>query len=197
MPSALSARTDLAKTIKEGGRGTGSSRGGRRLRAVLVTSEIALALVLLVGSGLLLRSFAKVLEVQPGFDPANLLTMRVSLPSAIYGNPKQLPVFSKTLLDGISGVPGVLHASIATGVPFASGGYNGTFPVRNRQAQPNEPAPHANVMYVTTSYFETMRIPLLRGRFFSPSDMRYGNWLATDDCGRRGQSSRPGPRNRA
>jgi predicted permease len=179
VPSALSARTDLAKTIKEGGRGTDSSRGGRRLRAVLVTSEIALALVLLVGSGLLLRSFAKVLEVQPGFDPANLLTMRVSLPSAIYGNPKQLPMFSKTLLDGISGVPGVLHASIATGVPFASDGYNTTFAVRNRQAQPNEPAPHANVTYVTSSYFETMRIPLLRGRFFSPSDMRYGNWLAT------------------
>jgi predicted permease len=177
-PSILSARTDLAKTLKEGGRGGGSSRGGRRLRAVLVTSEIALALVLLLGSGLLLRSFRKILDVQPGFDPANLLTMRVSLPSAIYGNPKQLPVFSNTLLNRISAVPGVAHASMATGIPFASDGYNTTFEIRNWQAQPNEPVPHANVTYVTSSYFETMKIPLLRGRFFSPGDLRYGNWLA-------------------
>lgn len=176
VPSFLSARTDLAKTLKEGGRGT-SSRVGRRLRAILVTSEIALALVLLVGSGLLLRSFAKVLDVQPGFDPGNLLTMRISPPSAIYGNPTQLPLFSKTLLERISAVPGVVHASIATGIPFASDGYNGTFEIRNRQAQPNEPAAHASVTYVTSSYFETLRIPLVRGRFFTPADLRYGNWL--------------------
>ena len=179
VPSALSARTDLAKTLKEGGRGTGSSRGGRKLRSILVTSEIVLALVLLVGAGLLLRSFAKVLDVQPGFDPNNLLAMRVSLPTAIYGNPKQLPVFSNTLLGRISAVPGVVHASIATGIPFASDGYNTTFEIRNRQAQPNEPVPHASVTYVTSSYFETFKIPLLRGRFFSSADLRYGNWLAT------------------
>jgi predicted permease len=177
-PATLSARTDLAKTLKEGGRGGASSRGGRRLRAALVTSEIALALVLLLGSGLLLRSFRKILDVQPGFDPANLLTMRVSLPSAIYGNPRQLPVFSNTLLERVSAVPGVVHASIATGIPFASDGYNTTFEIRNWQAQPNEPTPHANVTYVTSSYFETMRIPLLSGRFFTSADLRYGNWLA-------------------
>ena len=179
VPSALSARTDLAKTLKEGGRGTGSSRGGRKLREILVTSEIVLALVLLVGAGLLLRSFAKVLDVKPGFDSNNLLAMRVSLPTAIYGNPKQLPVFSNRLLDRISVVPGVVHASIATGIPFASDGYNGTFEIRNRQAQPSEPAPHASVTYVTSSYFETFKIPLLKGRFFSSADLRYGNWLAT------------------
>jgi predicted permease len=177
-PSALSARTDCAKTLKEGGRGTSSSRVGRRLRSVLVTSEVALALVLLVGSGLLLRSFAKILDIQPGFDPANLLTMRVSLPSAIYGNPTQLPVFSNTLLDRISAVPGVVRASIATGIPFASDGYNTTFEIRSRQTQPNEPTAHASVTYVTTGYFETMKIPLVKGRFFTPTDLRYGNWLA-------------------
>ncbi len=177
VPSALSSRIDLAKTLKEGRRGTSGSRFGRRLRAILVTSEIALALVLLVGSGLLLRSFAKVLDVQPGFDPANLLTMRVSLPSAIYGNPTQLPVFSNTLLDRISAIPAVMHASIATGIPFASDGYNTTFEIRNRQAQPNQPAAHASVTYVTSSYFETVRIPLVRGRFFTSADLRYGNWL--------------------
>jgi len=178
VPSALSARTDLAKTLKEGGRGTGSSRVGRRLRSVLVTSEVALALVLLVGSGLLLRSFAKILDIQPGFDPANLLTMRVSLPSAIYSNPTQLPMFSNILLDRISAVPGVVHASIATGIPFASDGYNGTFEIRSRQKQANEPAAHASVTYVTTGYFETMKIPLVKGRFFTPTDLRYGHWLA-------------------
>jgi predicted permease len=178
VPSALSARTDLATTLKKGVRGPSSSRVGRRIRAVLVTSEIALALVLLVGSGLLLRSFGKVLDVQPGFDPVNLLAMRVSLPSAISAKPTQIPVFSNTLLDRISEVPGVIHASLATGIPFASDGYSTTFEIRNRQAPPNEPAAHASVTYVTTSYFETMRIPLVRGRFFTPVDLRYGNWLA-------------------
>jgi putative ABC transport system permease protein len=178
VPSALSSRTDLARTLKEGGRAAGSSRGGRRLRAILVSSEIALALVLLAGSGLLLRSFAKILDVQPGFDPANLLTMRISLPSAIQSNPTQFPVFSNALLDRISSVPGVVGVSIATGIPFSSDGYNGTFEIRNRQAQPNEPSPHANVTYVTTSYFATMRIPLVKGRFFNSADSRYGNWLA-------------------
>jgi hypothetical protein len=90
----------------------------------------------------------------------------------------ELPVFSNTLLDRISAVPGVVHASIATGTPFSSGGYSTTFEVRNRQAQPSEPVPHANVTYVTSGYIETMRIPLIRGRFFSPADLRYGNWLA-------------------
>ena len=177
IPSALSARTDIARTLKEGERGANSSRGGRRLRAVLVTSEIALALVLLAGSGLLLRSFAKILDVQPGFDPANLLTMRVSLPTAIQSDPKQFPAFSNALLDRVSAVPGVFNASIATGIPFSSDGYNTTFEIRNRQAQPNEPAPHANVTYVTTSYFATMRIPLVKGRFFNSADLRYGNWF--------------------
>jgi predicted permease len=177
VPSALSSRTDLARTLKEGGRGAGSSRGGRRLRAVLVTSEIALALVLLAGSGLLLRSFAKILDVQPGFDPANLLAMSVSLPSAILGNPTQLPVFSNALLDNISSVPGVVNASIATGIPFASDGYNTTFEIRNRQAEQNEPSPHANVTYVTTGYFATLKIPLHKGRYFNSTDLRYGNWL--------------------
>jgi putative ABC transport system permease protein len=144
-----------------------------------VTSEIVLALVLLVGAGLLLRSFAKVLDVKPGFDSNNLLAMRVSLPTAIHGSPKQLPVFSNALLGRISAVPGVVHASIATGIPFASDGYNTTVEICNRQAQPNEPAPHANVTYVTSSYFETFKIPLLKGRFFSSADLRYGNWLAT------------------
>jgi putative ABC transport system permease protein len=179
IPSALSARTDLARTLKGGGRGPGSSRGGLRLRAVLVTSEIALALVLLAGSGLLLRSFAKILDVEPGFDPANLLTMRVSLPSAIQSNPKQFPAFSNALLDRISAVPGVINASIATGIPFSSDGYNTTFEIRNRQAQSSEPEPHANVTYVTSSYFVTMRIPLVKGRFFNSEDLHYGNWQAT------------------
>jgi predicted permease len=178
VPSTLSARTDLAKTLKEGGLGGGSTRAGRRLRSVLVTSEIALALVLLVGSGLLLRSFAKILDVQPGFDPADMLVMRISLPSAIYGNQKELPAFSNAILDRVSAVPGVVHASIATGIPFSSDGYNTTFEIRNRQQQADALAPHGKVTYVTSGYFQTTKIPLLRGRFFTPADLRYGNWLA-------------------
>lgn len=176
VPSVLSARTDVVMTLKQG-RG-GGNRTGRRLRSILVTSEIALALVLLVGSGLFLRSFVKILHVEPGFDPANLLTMRISLPSAIYGNQQQLPAFSNAILDRVSAVPGVTHASMATGIPFSSDGYSTTFEIRNRQEQPDAPMPRGIVTYVTSDYFQTMKIPLLRGRFFRPADLRYGHWLA-------------------
>jgi putative ABC transport system permease protein len=178
VPAMLSSRGDLARTLKEAGRGSTGSRSGRKLRGVLVACEIALALVLLVTSGLLVRSFSKVLDVPPGFDPSHLLTVRVSLPRAVSSDSAGLPLFSKALLERVSAVPGVVQATIATGIPFSSDGYSTTFDIRNRQTGAREAVPSGSVTHVTSSYFRTMRIPLIRGREFRPDEMRYGNWFA-------------------
>jgi putative ABC transport system permease protein len=177
MPALQSARMELTETLKEGGRGTGAGRGKQRLRRTLVVSEIAIALVLLVCSGLLLRSFAKLLDVHPGFDPRNLLTMNVSLSPLKYRDSGRMKAFSDTVVDRVSSLPGVTHAAFASGVPFASYGYNVIFEIRDRHAGPHDPIPHASDMYVTPGYFETMRIPLIRGRLFEQKEMRSGNVL--------------------
>jgi len=177
MPAFQLARTDLTETLKEGGAGPGTGRGKLRLRRMLVVSEIAVALVLLVCSGLLLRSFAKLLDVRTGFDPSNLLTMNVSLSPAKYRDGGHMKAFSDAVVGRVFNLPGVTHAALASGVPFSSYGYNVLFQIRNRSTGPHDPAPHANDMYVTPGYFETMRIPLIRGRLFEPKEMRSGNVL--------------------
>ncbi len=186
LPALLSTRPQPAEALKLGGRS--AAIGNRRFSNGLVVSQVALALVLLVGSGLLLRSFKRLLDVNPGFVPENLLTMRFSLPiEAMHSNktdsssapydPAHVASFSTSLLDRVSAVPGVLHAAIATGIPLASDGYNGTFDIKGRQVDPNKPGPFANFMYVTPQYFDTMKIPLIAGRFYTPAEMRDGNDL--------------------
>ena len=186
LPAFLSSRPQPAEALKLGGQG--AAVGSRSFANTVVVSQVALALVLLVGSGLLLRSFRRLLEVNPGFVPNNVLTMRFSLPieamnsnktdssSAPY-DPARVASFSTSLLDRVSAVPGVLQAAIATGIPLASDGYNGTFAIKGRQIDPNKPEPFANVMYVTPQYFNTMKMPLITGRLYTSAEMRMGNAL--------------------
>jgi predicted permease len=171
-PALLSARAELSEALKEG-----SHKGvrTRRLRSVLVISEVALAVVLLVSSGLLLRSFAKLLEVRPGFDADKVLTMKLSLSQAMGVNPERMPQFSNAVLNRILALPGVLNAAMSTGTPFAAPGYNTTFEIRDRHSAPDDPTPHAAVMYTTPNYFKTLRIPLIKGRYYTPAEMRSGN----------------------
>jgi putative ABC transport system permease protein len=185
LPAFLSTRRQPVEALKVGGRG--AAVGSRSFASTLVVSQVALALVLLVGSGLLLRSFKRLLEVNPGFVPDNLLTMRFSLPiTAMNSNqngssppfdPARVASFSASLLDRVSAVPGISRAAIAVGIPFASEGYNGTFHIKGRQVDPNKPTPHANFMYVTPQYFDTLKIPLISGRLYTPAEMRVGNAL--------------------
>jgi putative ABC transport system permease protein len=186
LPAFLSTRPQPAEALKLGGRG--AAVGPRSFANTLVVSQVALALVLLVGSGLLLRSFRGLLEVNPGFVPNNVLTMRFSLPieamnsnktdsSSAPHDPARVASFSTSLLDRVSTVPGVLQAAIATGIPLASDGYNGTFAIKGRQIDPNKPEPFANVMYVTPQYFNTMKMPLITGRLYTSAEMRMGNAL--------------------
>jgi putative ABC transport system permease protein len=171
-PAIASTRANLAGPLRSG-RGAGD-RHRHRLSRVLVVSEISITLMLMIGAGLLLRSFANLLQVPLGFEPNNVLTARVSLSPAISTNPTQ---FSNKLLDRILALPGVQHAAIATGAPFTSDGYDTTFDIRDHHVSADEPIPHAGVMYVTPDYFETLKIPFLTGRPFTLADMRATNWL--------------------
>ncbi|HEX7118560.1 MAG TPA: ABC transporter permease [Longimicrobiales bacterium] len=161
----------MAVSLKESGQRTTAAAGRRHLRRLLVVSEIALALVLVVGSGLLLRSFAALQEVDPGFDPAHLLTFQLFLPESRYPEPESRAAFFEALTDRLEALPGVEAATAMTGLP----------PVREVNAndtefegkQPTPEGPAHNVDYyqvVAADYFEAMRIPILRGRAFDAGD---------------------------
>jgi predicted permease len=172
-PAIFSTSSDPSDAMKSGVR-AGNDRHYQSFSRLLVIGEIAFALILLAGSGLLLRSFERLLQVSLGFDQQRVLTARLSFPPAISENP--IP-FSKAVVDRISTMPGVTHAAIATGAPFTSDGYSTTFDIRDHQVGPTDPEPHAAVLYVTPRYFDTLKIPLVGGRFFTSGDMRATNWL--------------------
>ena len=138
---------------------------------------MALALVLLILAGLLVRSFSRLLNVQPGFDPHNVLTLRLSLPATQYDNAPKVTAFYDTLLPGLSSLPGVQHAAAAFQPPFMQGD-NSTFSIRGWHGSPNDPPPHADYAFVSADYFKSIGLPLLKGRDFQPSDIRAGNYFA-------------------
>jgi len=172
MPALAASKTDLVSSLKESGRSDTASPSRQRLRQVLVVAEVSLAVVLLISAGLLLRSFARLLEVSPGFDSHNVLTLRLSLSRAQYSDSTQVAGFLNAALERISATPGVKHAAVAFQPPFTSGGDNSVFAIRGRQAGPDDPEPHADYLYVTWDYFRAIGIPLLKGRLFELSDMR-------------------------
>ena len=171
-PALEAARKDLAGALKEGGRSSQEASGRQSLRKTLVISEVALAIVLLICSGLLLRSFQKLLEVRPGFDPANVLTAQVSLPRTKYADEAKLASFSDALLARVSSMPGVLHAAMASQPPLTPGLDNSVFSIRDYHPGPKDPQPHADTVYATPDYFAAMGIPLLKGRTYLESEMR-------------------------
>ncbi|MGH9774417.1 MAG: ADOP family duplicated permease [Candidatus Acidiferrales bacterium] len=167
-PALRAARADCAETLKGSGQFGSSQSASQGMRRALVASEVALALVLLVCSGLLLRSFAKLLDVNPGFEPKNLLTLQIQLPNS-KSNLANVSVFSETLLQRVAAIPGVLHAAMAFQPPFISGD-NSVFTIRDYTPGPGRPEPHSDYLYVSPDYLATMGIPLLRGRWFTPQN---------------------------
>ncbi|HEX7314425.1 MAG TPA: ABC transporter permease [Pyrinomonadaceae bacterium] len=167
-PALSAARADLQGALKEGGRNT-VSRGGRRLRDLLVVAEVALALVLLVGAGLLMKSLVVMLRVDPGFDTRNLLTLRVALPPARYGEDAQAARFYDEVLRRVSTVPGVRGAALTSNLPLAGDGGTGTPQVVGRQTPASE-LTEAHLRTVSANYFEVLGVPLVQGRAFAERD---------------------------
>jgi putative ABC transport system permease protein len=177
-PAVTASRTNLVHSLKESERTDSASHSRNRMRRMFVIAEVALALVLLISAGLLVRSFSKLLNVRPGFDPHNVLTLRLSLPGTQYNNASRVAAFYDVLLPRIASLPGVTHAAAAFQPPFAPGGDNSMFMIRGWQGSPNDPPPHADYAFVSADYFKSIGLPLLKGRDFQPSDMRAGNYFA-------------------
>jgi len=173
LPALQFSRPDLQSSLKEGGRGATSGSAKNRIRNVMVVSEVALALVLLVGAGLLMRSFVNLLNVDPGFVKENVLALQVFVYSEKYRTPQQKAQFFNETIERVSNVPGVKSAGTVSMVPFLgedSIEIDTTFVVEGRPAlEPgSEPTVYVNV--AGGDYFSTLGIPLLKGRAFARSD---------------------------
>jgi putative ABC transport system permease protein len=169
VPAFLVARSDLQSTLREGGR-SGESSASRRARNILASAEIALALVLLVAAGLLLRSFSKLTEVSPGFQVEHVVKAEVSLPRAQYSTPQQWFAFSDSLLTRLQSEPGMEKSALAIPLPITDGFVNIAFDIENRPAPSAADARIADYVAVTPTYFHVMNIPLIAGRTFEPRD---------------------------
>ncbi len=168
IPALRFSSPNVTEALKEGGR-TGSEGGPRtRLRAVLVVAQVALTLVLLAGSGLMLRSFQRLLQVDAGFQPEHLLTMEYRLPSNKYPNGAQQWETHRRIIEQVRRVPGVQSAALVRGLPFSGNGGTVTFELPGRP--PTEERLRARSNSVDPEYFRTMGIPLLRGRTFTEHD---------------------------
>ena len=167
VPALQSSRPDLNDALREGGRG--SSGGNRVVRNLFVVAEMALVLVLLVGAGLMLRSFSQLNQVKTGFDTENVLTMRVQLPTLKYTEPAQRADFFKRAEARLAALPGVKSVGAINYLPLTGPATSTTFNLATKPLPPSE-APGTEVRPITPGYFAAMGIPLLKGRVFNERD---------------------------
>jgi putative ABC transport system permease protein len=167
VPALEASRVNLSETLKESSRGNAGSSRGRRVRDILVVAEVGLALVLLVGAGLMIRSFSRLQAVDPGFDARNLLTLRVLLPATKYPEDAKLVTFFREAVANLRTLPGVSSASAVSALPFADLGAATSFAIEGRPAPAAGDEPVTDVRVVDEEYFRTMSIPVLAGRTFT------------------------------
>jgi predicted permease len=169
-PAWQIATTDTQQNLREG-RGAGSAtRGSHRFRNALVVAELALALVLLAGSGVFLKSLANLHYVDIGFRPHGLMSAALALPDRQYDSPAKQSVFLRDVLELLASAPGVESAAAAVPIPFSGFGGSASFNIEGRILQPGDPGPHGDIRQVSPRYFEAMGIPLLHGRVFTDQD---------------------------
>ncbi len=170
-PALQSARLDLTEALKEGGRAAGSGARRHRTLNLLVVGEVALAMMLLIGAGLLLNSFIRLQQVSPGFDEKNLLTARIDIPNP-YAQPEKKQQFFEQLQQRVAALPGVEAVGLVTELPLARQSADHTFRIERRPEPLPGQNPHADIRAVNHDYFRAMRIPLLKGRYFTEADVR-------------------------
>jgi putative ABC transport system permease protein len=173
LPAIQSSKVNLNEALKESGRGEGRGRGQSRLRSMLVVSEIALAMILLAGAGLSLKSFWRLNHVDPGFSPAGVLTAQID---PTYKEFDEVVEFYRQLVERVSAIPGVRHASVIN-----SGGASGGYTIDEHPPIPAERQPNAAHNQVSGDYFRVMRIPLRAGRFFTDRDVKGSPLVALID----------------
>ncbi len=197
-PAIQSSKPDLSESLKEEGRSSSLGRKHHRTRSVLVAAEIALALILLIGSGLMVKSLRNMLDVNSSVDPQTVLTWRVDLPPSRYQTPAQRLAFHDQLLQNLKEVPRLETPAISTNIPYGNYSSSTQFSIEGRPARNASEIPMATNQIVSSEFFHLMRISLLKGRAFRAQDgkdttpvcvvsQRLANvyWPNTDPIGRR------------
>ena len=169
-PAWQVTRVDPLDHLKAAGRIAGGSRRRQRLRSALVVAETALAMVLLVGAALLIRSLGQVQGVTPGFEPRGLVVGGVALPERQYQTPDARVAFYRALVDRLEASPGVATAAAGAPLPFSGGDSSASFEIEGQTLAPGEPGPHGRSRVVSPGYFSTLGIPLRKGRVFTDDD---------------------------
>jgi putative ABC transport system permease protein len=172
-PALHVSRADVQETLKESGN-SGSSARGTWLRSGLAVAEVAAALVLLVGAGLLVKSFLRLQRVETGLRPEGVLTMRVSLPESRYDTPEKTSIFYREVLGRVSALPGVEAAGVINMLPLQLSGSNGEIEVEGREPLPPGRVPLTEYRTASAGYFKALGIPLQAGRLFEPADESEG-----------------------
>jgi putative ABC transport system permease protein len=171
-PSLMSSRANISETLKESGRGASSGRARHRLRSALVIAEVSMALVLLVGAGLLVKGFQALLSVNQNYHPESLLTFNLTLPELQYQEKSARVQFHDRLLPSLATIPNVQSVALVTTVPYANGGGIGTrkFDIEGRPVEKREDSRAAIVESISPNYFSLMSIGLRSGRALADSD---------------------------
>ena len=170
-PALQASKSDLNDALKEGGRSSTEGRGRNNIRALLVVSEIALSLLLLIGAGLLIKSFVLLRDVNPGFDAENVLTMRIGLPAVRYAETKQKANFFRELTERVNALPGVEAAGATVSLPLGGSNFSvGRSFIREGRALASENSQDTDYFVATPDYFNAMRIPVKAGRAFTNQD---------------------------
>jgi putative ABC transport system permease protein len=170
VPAMFAGHADVQSTLREGAR-SGESRNRRRARSFLAVAEISRAMVLLVTAGLLLRSFARLTSVSPGFDAQHIVKANISLPQFQYSTPQQWAAFSEELLARIQSDPGLQDSAVVVPRPIADRNVNLPFDIVGNPRSSAGSSRTADYVSVSPDYFRVMGIPLLAGRFFNPHDI--------------------------
>ena len=175
IPALASGKPELTEALKEGGRGSTSGMRRNRLRNALVITEVALALVLLVGASLLLKSFVRLQNVDPGFNPKNVLTMEVALPLLKYPRGKPVADFYAEATRRIKTLPGVEAAAFTSILPLSGTNSDSSFKIEGLDsARRARSIPDEEIRSTTPEYFSVLKVPLLQGRFLNEGDQWEG-----------------------
>jgi putative ABC transport system permease protein len=170
IPALATGKPELTEALKEGGRGSTSGLRRNRLRNALVIAEVALALVLLVGASLLMKSFVRLQSVHPGFEPKNVLTMEVALPLLKYPRGKPVADFYAEVTRRVKALPGVEAAAFTSILPLSGTNSDSSFQIEGRDAIAEKVYPDEEIRGITPEYFSVLKVPLLQGRFFTEGD---------------------------
>jgi putative ABC transport system permease protein len=173
-PAFQFSAAETSETLKQGTGRNGGSSASQRTRKALVIAEVILSLILLIGAGLMIRSFWKLQQVDPGFDTSNTIVMGVGLPATKYPDPQQQAVFFDRVLEQISTLPGVVSAGSTTTLPLSGSGSTQPFTIQGRPEPLVAEQPTAKMRYISADYFRAMGVPLRQGRFFNDQDRDKG-----------------------